>query len=104
MRDQIADALRGQVAHFIEIRVEESEATRISYRGRELEDIGRTTSAGGNARALFNGGRGFVSFNDLSGLREKVSMAVSQARLVGKEIHPACACAAGGGGGGAGAD
>jgi TldD protein len=86
MRDQIADALKGQVADYIEIRVEESEATRISYRGRELEDIGRTTSSGGNVRALVKGGWGFVSFNDLSGLREKVEMAVSQARLVGREI------------------
>jgi len=85
MRDQIADALKGQVADYIEIRVEESEATRISYRGRELEDIGRTTSLGGNVRAMVKGGWGFVSFNDLSGLRDKVSMAVSQARLVGKE-------------------
>ncbi len=85
MRDQITEALKGQVADYLEIRVEESEATRISYRGRELEDIGRTTSMGGNVRALVKGGWGFVSFNDLRGLRDKVSMAVSQARLVGKE-------------------
>ena len=50
-----------------------------------MEEAGRSTSLGGNARALVKGGWGFVSFNDTSGLREKVAMAVSQARLVGTE-------------------
>ncbi|GAG06603.1 unnamed protein product, partial [marine sediment metagenome] len=85
MRDQIASALKGQRADYIEVRIEERETSRIQYRGRELEDIGRSTSLGGNARALVRGGWGFVSFNDLSGLRDKVALAVKQARLVGKE-------------------
>jgi len=85
MRDQITEALKGHEADYIEIRIEEGESARIQYRGRELEDIGRTTSLGGNVRALIKGGWGFISFNDLSGLRGKVEKAVSQARLVGKE-------------------
>ena len=36
----------------IEIRLEESESNRISYRGRELEDIGRARSACGSYQAL----------------------------------------------------
>jgi len=83
-RQQIADALKGQDSDYIEVRIEEREASRIQYRGRELEDIGRSTSLGGNARALVKGGWGFVSFNELSGLREKVALAVKQARLVGR--------------------
>ncbi|MBA7605336.1 hypothetical protein ES703_12467 [subsurface metagenome] len=83
IRQQIADALKGQDSDYIEVRIEEREASRIQYRGRELEDIGRSTSLGGNARALVKGGWGFVSFNELSGLREKVALAVKQARLVG---------------------
>ncbi len=85
MRDQITEALKGHNADYIEIRIEEGDATRLQYRGRELEDIGRTTSLGGNVRALVRGGWGFISFNDLSGLKEKVEKAVRQARLVGKE-------------------
>ncbi len=85
MRDEIAKALKGHNADYIEIRIEEGDATRIQYRGRELEDIGRTTSLGGNVRALVKGGWGFISFNNISGLREKVEIAVKQARLVGRE-------------------
>ncbi len=85
IRDKIADALKGQDADYIEIRIEEREASHIQYRGKELEDIGRSTSLGGNARALVKGGWGFVSFNEPIGLRDKVELAVKQARLVGKE-------------------
>jgi TldD protein len=85
IRDRISTALKGHKADYIEVRIEERESSRIQYRGRELEDVGRSTSLGGNARALYKGGWGFVSFNDLNGLRDKVALAVKQARLVGKE-------------------
>ena len=85
IRDKIADALKGQDADYIEVRIEERETSHIQYRGRELEDIGRSTSLGGNARALVRGGWGFVSFNEPIELRDKVALAVKQARLVGKE-------------------
>ncbi len=85
MRDQINSALKGQDADYIEVRIEEGETSRIQYRGRELEDIGRSTSLGGNARALVNGGWGFISFNKINELRGKAELAVKQARLVGKE-------------------
>jgi len=85
MRDEIEKAFKGQNADYIEIRIEEGDATRIQYRGRELEDIGRTTSVGGNVRALVKGGWGFISFNNISGLKEKVAIVVKQARLVGRE-------------------
>lgn len=85
MRDHITEALKGHNADYIEIRIEEGEATRLQYRGRELEDIGKTTSLGGNVRALVKGGWGFISFNDVSDLKVKVEKAVRQARLVGKE-------------------
>ncbi|MBI4301277.1 MAG: TldD/PmbA family protein [Chloroflexi bacterium] len=85
LRDQITEALKGHQGYYVEVRIEEGEATRLSYRGRELEDVGRTTSQGGNVRALVDGGWGFASFNDLGDLREQVASAVSQARLVGGE-------------------
>ena len=85
MRNELANASRGHNADYVEIRLEESQVTRIVYRGQRLEEIGRTTSLGGNVRALVKGGWGFVSFNNVKGLRDKVELAVKQARLVGKE-------------------
>ncbi len=83
-RDLMAEAIKGQGADYTEIRLEESEATRITYRGRELDDIGRSSALGGNVRALTKGGWGFVSFNDEESLRERVELAVRQARLAGR--------------------
>ena len=85
MRDRIAEALKGHDADYVEVRIEEGESTRIQYRGRDLEDISRTTGTGGCVRALVKGGWGFISFNHLDGLREKVETAVRQATMVGRE-------------------
>ncbi|MDH4300013.1 MAG: TldD/PmbA family protein [Dehalococcoidia bacterium] len=85
MRDLMADALKGHDADYIEIHFEESQATSIVYRGERLEEIGRARSSGGNIRALVRGSWGFVSFNHLDGLKAKVSLAVEEARLAGKE-------------------
>ena len=85
MRDRIAKALKGHNAEYVEIRLEESQGTQIRYRGRELEETGRTSDVGGNVRALAGGGWGFVSFNGLDELRDRVAQAVSHARLVGGE-------------------
>ena len=85
MRDLLTTAMRGHTADYLEIRVEEAESARISYRGRDLEDIGRGRGMGGNVRALVRGGWGFVSFNDLADLPAKVALAVEQARVAGRE-------------------
>jgi len=85
MRDEIISALKGHEADYLEVRIEEAEVTRIQYRDREIEEIGRTTSFGGNVRALVKGGWGFVSFNEIGDLRSKAALAVRQARLVGRE-------------------
>ena len=85
MRDLVEQALKGHDAEYVEIRLDNSEATRLQYRGRQLEEVNRSKSKGGCARALVKGGWGFVSFNDFADLREKVALAVRQARIVGKE-------------------
>ncbi len=82
---QLADAIKGQNADYIEAHLEQVHASQISYRGRELESIGRTTAIGGNVRALVKGGWGFVSFNNLSELKGSVELAVKQARLAGNQ-------------------
>ncbi len=84
-REAIEDALRGHGADYAEIRLDDTETNRMVYRGRQLEEIGRSRSSGGNVRAQVRGGWGFVSFNDPSSLRERVAEAVEQARWVGRE-------------------
>src|SRR3990172_7834202 len=77
MRDFLAEAMKGYDAEYIDVRVEERRATRISFRGRDLEEIGENTDRGGNVRALVKGGWGFVCFNDLDDLRSKVAQAAA---------------------------
>ncbi|HEY31900.1 MAG TPA: TldD/PmbA family protein [Dehalococcoidia bacterium] len=82
---QLAEAFKGQDADYVEARLTEGETSHITYRGRQLESIGRSSAIGGNVRALVKGGWGFVCFNDLSELPDKVALAVKQAQFVGKE-------------------
>jgi len=84
-RAEIERALRGHEADYLEVRLDDTATNRIVYRGRELEEVGRTRSFGGNARALVKGGWGFVSFNEPSGLRQRIEEAVGAARHVGRE-------------------
>jgi len=81
----LAEAIKKHDADYIEAHLEERETSQIVYRGRELESMAMSTSAGGNIRALVNGGWGFVSFNDLDELSSRIELAVRQARLVGNE-------------------
>jgi TldD protein len=85
MRNQFVDAMKGHDADYIEVHFEESQATNIVYRGASLEEISRSHNSGGNIRALVQGSWGFVSFYRLDGLRDKVVLAVEEARLAGRE-------------------
>jgi TldD protein len=82
---QLADLIKRYSADYIEARLEQSQKSYITYRGRELESIGQATAIGGNIRALIKGGWGFVSFNETGNLPTKVELAVKQAKLVGRE-------------------
>ena len=82
MRDEIVNSLQGHKADYVEIRLDEAQVTRITYRGERLEEVGRTSSLGGNVRALAKGGWGFVSFNNIHKRRGKVDLPVEQARLI----------------------
>jgi len=84
-RDLIDHALKGHDARYVEVRLETTRQTHIAYRGKELEEIGRSSGVGGCVRALAGGSWGFVCFNSLEGLREKVASAVHNARLAGGE-------------------
>ena len=84
-REEIEKAVKGHNADYVELRLDDTASNRLVYRGRELEEIGRTRSFGGCARALVNGGWGFVSYNSPQDLRTPAEQAVSLARHVGKE-------------------
>jgi len=85
LRQAIEDALRGWDVDYLEVRIDDTTVTRILYRGRSLEEMGRQRSFGGCVRALWRGGWGFVSFNDPTRLRQWAELAVAQARFVGHE-------------------
>ncbi len=85
MRNEITDALKSPGADYIEIRIEENKITRLVYRGKRLEEVGRTSSLGGNVRALVKGGWGFVSFNDTHNLNDSAKLAIKEAQLTAKE-------------------
>ncbi len=82
---QLAESLKKYKADYIEARLEQSQRSHITYRGKELESVGQSAAVGGNIRALVKGGWGFVSFNDLDGLPQRIELAVKQATLVGRE-------------------
>ncbi len=82
---QLAETLKGYDADYIEAHLERSNSSHITYRGRELESIGRTTAVGGNIRALVRGGWGFTSFNNLDDLKSRVELAIKQAKYAGNE-------------------
>ena len=82
---QLADKLSGCRADYIEAHLEDSISSYITYRGKELETIGKSASVGGNIRALVNGGWGFVSFNSLDNLEQRIKLALEEASLAGNE-------------------
>ena len=82
---QLAETVKRYEADYIEAHLEESQASHITYRGRKLESVDKTSATGGNVRALVKGGWGFVSFNRLDELPEKVELAVTQARFASGE-------------------
>ena len=78
---ELAEELKKYHADYIEARLEESQTSHITYRGRELESMGRATAIGGNVRALVRGGWGFISFNNLDKLSGRIALAVEQAQF-----------------------
>jgi len=82
---QLAELVKKYPADYIEARLEAGESSSINYRGKVLESAGRSSSVGGNVRALVKGGWGFVSFNSLENLAGRVEAAVRQAGLAAQK-------------------
>jgi len=79
----LAAELKKRRADYLEARFEENQSSHITYRGKGMESIGRSTASGGNVRALIRGGWGFTSFNELDKLPDRVSLALEQAQSAG---------------------
>jgi TldD protein len=82
-RDLIENALNGHDADYSEIRIEETDNSRLVYRGKSLDTIAQTSGFGGNVRAVTKGGWGFASFNSFEELGAKVADAIAQSKAVG---------------------
>ena len=68
---------------YLEIRVEESASSDLSFQGADLESLNQRQELGGGVRALVDGAWGFSSFNRLDEVEERARAAIAQARLVG---------------------
>jgi len=77
------DALKKANAEYADIRIEEIETSSVLFRGEELDSVNSARTVGGIVRALVKGGWGYVVFNEIENLPEKVKQACSAARLVG---------------------
>ncbi|MDJ0576183.1 MAG: TldD/PmbA family protein [Xenococcaceae cyanobacterium MO_234.B1] len=82
---QAAIASNKDGVDYLEIRVEQSESTGLAFRGPQLDAVDRGFALSGGIRACDRGGWSFVTFNGLGELQDRVTEAIAQAKLVGKE-------------------
>lgn len=85
MRDRLSEALKVHDADFADIRLEDVTSTWVIFNGPDLDSIGSSRRVGGIVRALYKGGWGYSTFNDLENLEKRVRDACQTARLVGGE-------------------
>ena len=83
MEQVIREALAAAKGDYAEARIHRVGGSSVSYAGKELEDIGESTSLGACVRVLVNGAWGFCSFNDVRNMAKYVEMAGNQARMIG---------------------
>jgi len=83
MRDRLAAALAAVRADYAEVRAERTRASRITFRGRRLEQAAESVDAGGCVRVLFKGkGWGTASFTNLDELPRMLASAADMSRAV----------------------
>ncbi|MGB3974935.1 MAG: TldD/PmbA family protein [bacterium] len=83
MKSFLQQAITGSKADFIEVRLEDTSKTGISYSGKDLKKAQCTRDYGGYIRVLIDGSWGFVSFNDPDALTELVRAAEERALAAG---------------------
>lgn len=72
MKPFLREILDGLLVDYVDVRIEESENTRIVYRGKELDELSRGFERGGCLRVFHQGNWGVGTFNeiDLARLKE----------------------------------
>lgn len=85
MQELLTSLIKKADVDYIDIRIEKYDGSSISFLGENLDNISKSYGVGGSVRALHKGGWGFVSFNNIDDLKNKVEQAVFQAKAVGKE-------------------
>jgi TldD protein len=85
MRDLIRTTINRlkDKADYLEARIQQSEKTSIYFKGHELEALSSGAELGGCVRALYKGGWGFATFNDLAEIEKYANAAIDQARKTG---------------------
>jgi TldD protein len=85
MKDRLLLALKANDVDYADVRIEDKYNSWVNFRGEDLDTIGSSRTLGGIVRALYKGGWGISTFNDLEDLGKRVREACEIARLVGKE-------------------
>jgi TldD protein len=87
MKDRVEQVLKkfSSACDYLEVHLEETEESRVTFTGPQLTDLGRKVDFGGNVRALNRGGWGFASFNSIDRIEEFAQHAIDQANLTGKD-------------------
>lgn len=85
MRDRMTEALKVHDVEYADIRIEDKIESWVEFRGPDLDSIGSSRTLGGIVRALYKGGWGYATFNDIDDLERRVREASETAKLVGKE-------------------
>jgi TldD protein len=83
MQDRLANAIKVHTVDYADIRIEDKTNSWVQFRGPDLDSIGSSRVSGGIVRALYKGGWGYATFNDLDDLEQRVQDACETARLVG---------------------
>jgi TldD protein len=84
MKEMLKHAIAGSGADFVEIRLEDTSRTGISFSGKDIKKAQSTRDYGGYVRALIDGSWGFISFNNPEHLKALVGDAEKRARAAGK--------------------
>jgi TldD protein len=84
IKPALIELVRRSGADYAEIRLEDSRETALSFMGKNLENVSESHLYGGNVRVLVNGCWGFVAFNTLDEVEDRVREAVYNARLASR--------------------
>ncbi len=78
MKPFLQQALSGLGVHYADVRIEESEGTRIVYRGKELDEIGSSFERGGCLRVFHRGNWVVATFNNVEDDLHQLAVELAQ--------------------------